>query len=322
MTYGHVRWLRASSAKGVTCARWRIPRSHPAPEPLVLSNQIHMARGPTHIRALFKIYACPMRISGSTVLLTGATGGIGHAIAKAVADRGGRLIVTGRRADMLEELTTEFGARALPVDLAVPDEVERLAQEAGDVDILIANAALPASGTLDSFTVNEIDRALDVNLRAPMVLAHELAPRMVERGGGHLLFMSSLLGKAAMTGTSVYSATKYGLRGFAASLRADLRESSVGVSVVFPGMIRDAGMFADAKVDLPPGTGTSSPDEVASAVVSAIEKNRGEVDVAPLSVRAVSMVAGLAPELAAGLTRRIGADKVTAKVAEGQRDKR
>ena len=263
-----------------------------------------------------------MNISGSTVLLTGATGGIGHAIAQAVAQRGGRLIVTGRRADALEQLVAQFGARALTVDLALPDQAERLAREAGDVDILIANAALPASGTLESFTVNEIDRALDVNLRAPMVLAHELAPKMAAKGRGHLLFMSSLLGKAAMSGTSVYSATKYGLRGFAGSLRADLREAGVGVSVVFPGVIREAGMFADAKVELPKGAGTSSPEEVARAVVGAIEKNRGEVDVAPLPVRAVSMVAGLAPEFAAGLTRRIGADKVTAKVAEGQRDKR
>lgn len=263
-----------------------------------------------------------MKISGSTVLLTGATGGIGHAIAQAVAGRGGRLIVTGRRGDMLEEMVAKYGGRAVVVDLAERADVTRLIDEAGDVDIVIANAALPASGELDSFTVNEIDRALDVNLRAPMVLAREFAPRMATKGRGHLLFMSSLLGKAAMPGTAVYSATKYGLRGFAASLRADLRESGVGVSVVFPGMVREAGMFADAKVDLPPGTGTSSPEEVANAVVSAIEKNRGEVDVAPLSVRAVSMVAGLAPELAAGLTRRIGADKVTAKVAEGQRDKR
>jgi short-subunit dehydrogenase len=263
-----------------------------------------------------------MRISGSTVLLTGATGGIGQAIAHAVTRRGGNLIITGRRADMLEQLASDTDARAFTVDLAVPDDVERLVREAGEVDILIANAALPASGALDSFTVNEIDRALDVNLRAPIVLAHALAPRMAAKGGGHLLFMSSLLGKAAMTGSSVYSATKYGIRGFAAALRADLREAGVGVSVVFPGMVREAGMFADAKVDLPPGTGTSSPQEVADAVVSAIEKNRGEVDVAPLAMRAVSAFASLAPELAAGLTRRVGADKVSARVAEGQRDKR
>lgn len=263
-----------------------------------------------------------MRISGSTVLLTGASGGIGHAIARAVADRGGRLVVTGRRGDVLDELIAKYGGRAVVVDLAERTDVERLAREAGEVDILIANAGLPASGTLESFSVNEIDRALDVNLRAPMMLARQLAPAMVAKGHGHLLFVSSLLGKAASSRTSVYSATKYGLRGFAAALREDLREADVGVSVVFPGIIREAGMFADAKVDLPPGVGTSSPEEVADAVVAAIEKNRGEVDVAPLPVRLVSKVAALAPELVAGVQRRMGADKVTAKVAEGQRDKR
>ncbi len=256
------------------------------------------------------------------MLLTGASGGIGHAIANAVADRGGRLIVTGRRGDVLDELIAKYGGRAVIVDLAERDDVERSAREAGEVDILIANAGLPASGALDSFTVNEIDRALDVNLRAPMMLARQLVPAMVAKRCGHLLFVSSLYGKAASPGTAVYSATKYGLRGFAAALRQDLHGAGVGVSVVFPGVIRDAGMFADAKVDLPRGVGTSSPDEVANAVVAAIEKNRGEVDVAPLPVRLVSTAAGLAPELVAGVQRRLGADRVTAKVAEGQRDKR
>jgi short-subunit dehydrogenase len=263
-----------------------------------------------------------MRISGSTVLLTGASGGIGHAIAKAVADRGGRLIVTGRRRDVLEELIAKYGGRAVVVDLASRDDVERLAREASEADILISNAGLPASGKLESFTVNEIDRALDVNLRAPMMLARELGPAMVAKRSGHLLFVSSLYGKAASPGTGVYSATKYGLRGFAAALRQDLRGTGVGVSVVFPGIIREAGMFADAKVDLPPGVGTSSPEEVANAVVAAIEKNRGEVDVAPLPMRVVTNVAGVAPEFIAGVQRRLGADKVTARVAEGQRDKR
>jgi short-subunit dehydrogenase len=263
-----------------------------------------------------------MQISGSTVLLTGATGGIGRAIAKAVADRGGRLIVTGRRGDLLEQLAADYDGRALTVDLAVRDDVERLAAEAGEVDILVANAGLPASGTLESFTVNEIDRALDVNLRAPMLLAKELAPKMVARGRGHLLFVSSLFGKTTSPGTAVYCATKFGLRGFAGSLREDLRATGVGVSVVFPGIIRDAGMFADANVDLPPGVGTSSPDDVARGVVAAIERNRGETDVAPLPMRLMSGVAGLAPEFASGLTRRLGADKVIKKVAEGQRDKR
>jgi uncharacterized protein len=263
-----------------------------------------------------------MLISGSSVLLTGASGGLGQAIARALRQRGANLLLTGRRVDVLEPLASELDARALAVDLAAPAEVERLVGEAGDVDILVANAALPASGTLSSFTVEEIDRALAVNLRAPIVLAHELAPAMVERGRGHLLFMSSLSGKAATPGTSLYNATKYGLRGFASALRADLRARGVGVSAVFPGFIRDAGMFAEADVKLPPGVGTRSPEHVAQAVLAAIERNRAEVDVAPLPLRVSAAFAGLAPELAAALARRLGSEEITRQMEAGQRAKR
>jgi short-subunit dehydrogenase len=263
-----------------------------------------------------------MQIAGSNVLLTGATGGIGQAIARALAARGGKLILTGRRIDVLEPLAQQLDARTAAVDLAEPAELERLVRESGDVDILVANAALPASGALDSFTVQEIDRALDVNLRAPIVLAHALVPQMVERGRGHLLFMSSLAGKAATPGTAMYNASKYGLRGFASALRADLRTTGVGVSAIFPGFIRDAGMFADAGVKLPAGVGTRTPEDVAEATVKAIERNRGEVDVAPLPLRASTIFASLAPELAGNVARKLGAEDISRKLEAGQRDKR
>jgi len=264
-----------------------------------------------------------MRISGSNVLLTGATGGLGQAIARAIAGKGGKLVLTGRRAEVLQPLAAELpDARAIAVDLAQPTEIDRLLDEAGEVDILVANAALPASGLLRSFTVQQIDRALDVNLRAPIVLAHALAPKMAARGGGHLLFMSSLSGKAATAGSSMYNATKFGLRGFAMAMRAELRSSGVGVSCVFPGFIREAGMFAESGVKLPPGVGTRSPQDVADAVVSAIERNRGEVDVAPLTLRLGSTFSGVAPEIAATFTRKMGGEKLTSSLADGQREKR
>ncbi len=263
-----------------------------------------------------------VQISGSTALLTGATGGIGHAIARALAARGAKLILTGRRTDVLEPLASQLGGRALAVDLAERDEVTRLIAEAGEVDILVANAALPATGTLEDFSVREIDRALDVNLRAPIVLAHGLLPRMIERRSGHLVFISSLSGKAATPNTALYNASKYGMRGFAAAIRADLRESGVGVTTVFPGFIRDAGMFADADVKLPPGVGTRTPEEVAAAVVSGIERNRGEIDVAPLPLRISTVFASLAPETASRVARRIGSDEISSQMAAGQRDKR
>ena len=209
-----------------------------------------------------------MEIAGASVLLTGATGGIGHAIARSLAGHGARLMLTGRRSDVLEPLAAELGATAVAVDLSVAEEVDRLAEQAADTDILVANAALPASGLLESFSAQEIDRALDVNLRAPIVLARALLPGMAERGRGHLVFMSSLAGKASSPASSIYSATKYGLRGFASGLRAELRASNVGVSTVFPGFIRDAGMFADSGVELPSGVGTRTPEDVARAVVA------------------------------------------------------
>lgn len=263
-----------------------------------------------------------MNLAGRSVLLTGATGGIGHAIARAVAARGGRLLVSGRRADVLEPLAAELGARALPCDLADPAELDRLAAEAGAVDVLIANAALPASGALETFTVEEIDRALAVNLRAPMILARRLGEPMAARGSGHLVFISSISGKVAGHGSAVYSATKFGLRGFALGLREDLRSRGVGVSTVFPGFISDAGMFHEADVRLPGYVGTKTPQQVAEAVIGAIEHNRAEVDVAPLGLRAGAAVAGLAPELSARLQRRLGSERLAAEMAAAQRGKR
>ncbi len=185
----------------------------------------------------------------------------------------------------------------------------------------MANAALPGSGKPRLPDAEEIDRALEVNLRAPIAMAHMLVPAMVKRGSGHLLFMSSLSGKAATAGSSIYNATKFGLRGFSGAMRAELHGTGVGVSTVFPGFIRDAGMFADAGVKLP-GAWYTQPRDVAKAVVGAIEHNRGEVDVAPIALRVGSAFAGLAPEMSATFTRRSGSDKIAYDLADVHRAKR
>jgi short-subunit dehydrogenase len=263
-----------------------------------------------------------VNLAGRSVLLTGATGGLGHAIARRLHAEGASLVLTGRRTDVLEPLAAETGARSLAVDLADPDAVLRLAGECADVDVLVSNAGLPGTGQITSFTVEQIDRALAVNLRAPMVLARELAGPMAARGSGHLVFMSSLAGKVAPPLASVYSATKFGLRGFARSLREDLRPSGVGVSAIFPGFVRDAGMFHDTGTKLPPGMGTVAPDEVSDAVVTAIVRNRGEIDVAPVGVRAGAVAARLAPDLANSVSRRLGGTRVAEDHVAMQKDKR
>jgi short-subunit dehydrogenase len=263
-----------------------------------------------------------MDLGGRTVLLTGATGGIGGATARGLAARGATVVLTGRRAEPLEALAGEIGGRAVAADLAPRDAVARLVADAGDVDVLVANAALPASGELTSFSAEEIDRALDVNLRAPIQLARLLAPVMSARRSGHLVFVSSLSGRTAGPHSSLYSATKFGLRGFSLGLRQDLAEHGVGVSCVFPGFVRDAGMFADSGATLPPGVGTRSPEEVAAGIIRAIERNRGEVDVAPLAMRAGARIGGLAPELTARVQGRLGSFRVARAIGAGQRDKR
>jgi uncharacterized protein len=263
-----------------------------------------------------------VNVAGRTVLLTGATGGLGQAIARRLRGAGAQLVLTGRRTDVLQALAGETGALTVAVDLADPVAVDGLAEACADIDVLVANAGLPGSGHLLSFSLEEIDRALAVNLRAPMVLARRLGERMAARRGGHMVFMSSLAGKAAPPGSSVYSATKFGLRGFALSLREDLRSSGVGVSVILPGFVRDAGMFHDAGAKLPSYVGTSTPEAVAAAVLRAIEEDRGEIDVAPLAVRAGSAIAGVAPELSAAVQRRLGAGRIARDMHTGQTDKR
>ncbi|MBV9804009.1 MAG: SDR family NAD(P)-dependent oxidoreductase [Solirubrobacterales bacterium] len=254
------------------------------------------------------------------VLLTGASGGLGHAIARTLAPLASELVLTSRRSEVLGPLAAELGARVIVSDLALRGDVERLIQEAGPLDVLIANAGVSASGRLDELSQEEVDRMLEINLRAPIALARAFAPGMVARRRGHIVFMSSLQGKAATPAAPTYAATKFGLRGFALGLRQDLRPHGVGVSVVLPGFIRDAGLFADSGAKLPPGIGTRSPQDVADAVRAAIEGNRAEIDVAPVGLRLGTAVASLAPAFAAAVSRRFGSERIAARIVAGQRE--
>jgi len=262
-----------------------------------------------------------VQVKGSRILLTGATGGIGSATATVLAESGAELVVTGRRRDVLLPLADRLGAQAVVCDLADRDQVQQLVSQAGPVDVLVANAALPGTGWLTDLEQAAIDRMLEVNLRVPVALAKALAPGMIQRGRGQLVFVSSLNGRVATPATSIYAATKFGLRGFALGLRQDLRPHGVGVSLVLPGFVREAGMFADAGVKLPPGVRTVSPQQVGRGVLRAIERNRAEVDVAPLDLRLGALLGSIAPELAARANRLARADRIAADLANAQRDR-
>jgi short-subunit dehydrogenase len=268
-----------------------------------------------------------VRLQGKTLLVSGATGGIGRAIADALAAEGASLVVSSRKREELERLAQSLpgGAdrhRVAVSDLAEPGGADELLEAAGDLDGLVANAALPASGKLENFSSNEVQRALRVNLESPILMARTLGPRLAEKGGGHLVFISSLSGKIGSPRSALYSSTKFGLRGFAFALREDLHPHGVGVSIVSPGFVRGAGMWADAEVDPPPMIGTTTPEKVARAVVRAIERNRNEITVAPMRQRLAAEIGYRHPEVAARLQRRSGAEQIADDLAAGQSDKR
>ncbi len=268
-----------------------------------------------------------MDLEGKRVLLSGATGGLGRAIAEGLAASGAKLVLSSRRNEELQELARSLpgGARRHQVvvaDLAKPGAAEKLVKDAGDVDGLVANAALPATGKLESFSSEEVQRALRVNFESPILMARALAPKLVKQGEGHLVFIASLSGKVGSPRSSLYNSTKFGLRGFAFGLREDLYPHGVGVSIVSPGFVREAGMFHDAGSKPPPGVGTTTPKKVAAAVVRAIRSNRNEITVAPRRQRLIAEIGYRHPEFAARVQRRGGAEKIAEDLAAGQSDKR
>jgi short-subunit dehydrogenase len=258
-------------------------------------------------------------------MLSGATGGIGQAIAQQLAGEGATLVLSSRKREELEKLAGSLpgeGHEVIVADLAKEGAAARLVADAGDLDGLVANAALPATGKLDAFSDEEVARAIRVNFESPILMARALAPKLVEKGEGHLVFIASLAGKVGSPRSSLYNATKFGLRGFAFGLREDLHAHGVGVSIVSPGFVREAGMFADAGSAPPPGLGTTTPQKVGAAVSRAIRRNRNEITVAPRRQRFLTEFGYRHPGFAASFQRRAGADRMADELAAGQSDKR
>jgi short-subunit dehydrogenase len=262
-------------------------------------------------------------LRGKTVLLTGASTGLGPHIARRLHEAGAKFVLSARNKAALDRLAEELGdARVVVADFSRLGEAERLAREAGEVDVLVSNAGVPASGRLATFKVMELDRAIAVNLRASIVLAHQLLPAMLDRKGGHMVFMSSLAGKVPAAGNTVYNATKFAIRGFALALREELLDTRVGVSVICPTFVSEAGMWAETGLKANSMAGEVSPAEVADAVWYAITRNRAEIDVMPLQLRAGLKVQALAPGLFSAVARATGASKFSEEQGERQRNKR
>jgi short-subunit dehydrogenase len=247
-------------------------------------------------------------IAGAHIAITGAAGGLGAAMARALAGRGARLMLSGRNEVALNALADEVGGEAVVADLCERDQVELLASQVQSLDALVLNAGIGTDAAVADVTVDEIDTVIDTNLRAPIQLAmpfvqHHLATSTP----GSLVLIGSVAGVSTTPESRMYNATKFGLRGFALSLRQDLHGTPVGVTHVLPGFVRDAGMFVDSGTQLPPGVRTRSPADVAAAVCRAIEHGPAEIFVAPPELRLGATVAGTMPAVSAALLRRFGA---------------
>lgn len=256
-----------------------------------------------------------MEIRGRQALVTGASGGLGHAIAMALADHDARLTITARRVRELEALRGRTRAEVLVADLTDRDDLERVVDACRRTELLVLNAGVGSGLGVAETTTEDIDRSLEVNLRAPIVLSTEFVrARLAENLSGHVVFVGSLSGLIPRSTSRLYSTTKFGLRGFALSLRQELHGTNVGVSIVEPGMIRDSGMFAESGVKLPRIIRTRAPVDVADAVLRGITRDAGEVFVAPLELRLAATVGTVAPGLISLVQRRI--DKLVASSAE------
>jgi short-subunit dehydrogenase len=266
-----------------------------------------------------------VNLDQAKALVTGASGGLGASIASQLAHKGVRVVLSGRdRAQLATVLAAlpNDGHEVVVADLSRPESPAELVAAAGDVDLFISGAGVPASGWLAEYQADQVTRALQVNLEAPMQIARLLVPRLTERRRGHLVFISSLAGKVPSPGLSIYCATKFGLRGFALALATELRNTGVGVSVISPGFVREAGMFADSGAELPPGVGSSSTHDVARCVLDAVATGRREIVVAPRRHRAISHAALIAPRLWEPALSGRAAVRTAKQIAAGQVHKR
>lgn len=240
-----------------------------------------------------------MRVSGATVLITGASSGIGAATARAVAAAGGRTVLTGRDGDRLAAVAAATGGTAFVADITEPVKI------AEPVDALVNNAGVGWAGPFDEMTDADIDRLIAVNLAAPIRLTRALVPGMVERGRGHVVFVASIAGATGVRHEAVYAATKAGLIYFADSLRYELAGSGVGISVVIPGVV-DTPFFDRRGRPYDRRRPAPIPAErVARAIVAAIEHGRAEA-FQPAWMRLPARLRGAAPSLFRRLAGRYG----------------
>ena len=227
---------------------------------------------------------------GKTVWITGASSGIGEALAREFARQGANLILSARNAESLERVAADCGGTVhiVPLDLgnadALPAAVDKAIRMAGSIDILVNNGGI-SQRSLAKDTHLSVDRQLiEVNLLGTIALSKALLPHFLERGGGHYVVLSSLMGKFGAPLRSAYAAAKHGLHGFFDTLRAECWRENVKVTLVCPGYIQTNisinALTGDGSrqgtMDEATGKGMT-PETLARKIISAVSRDKKEV---------------------------------------------
>lgn len=225
--------------------------------------------------------------TGKTVVITGASAGVGAATARTFADLGANLVLVARGQAALDKITEELKAITSVINIAM-DVNDSAANEAlleiaekafGSVDVLVNNAGFHQRGDVERNQANDLTKMVDVNLRAPIQLSRLILPYLRKAGGGAIVNVGSLAGRTPLQGAATYAATKAGLRAFTYSLADELKHSGIYVGVVSPGPI-DTGFIMseiDEVEDIVFSQDMSSAQQVADAIVSIARGEKIEI---------------------------------------------
>ena len=222
-------------------------------------------------------------LAGHTALVTGASRGIGAAVALRMAGAGARVHLLARSADVLVRMARELGGSAWPADLEGDGELwgvlnKLTAALGGPPDLVVNAAGVFDMATLADTPIELFDRAVGVNLRGPFLVIRALLPAMLTRGSGSIITVGSVAGHQALPGNSAYSASKFGVRGMHDVLSEELRGTGVRATLVEPGATDTSVWDAygpDGRADLPSRSAMLSVDDVAEAVLFAATRPAG-----------------------------------------------
>lgn len=226
------------------------------------------------------------RFTGQVILITGASSGIGMAVAKAFAKEGGSLMLAARRLDRLSELAATCQALGVPCEIMGTDVqdypqvlrlIEKTIQKYGRIDVLVNNAGLGIFAPFHLQSWENVNRTLRTNLEGALAMCHAVIPHMIKRRSGVIVNVSSVVGKRAVPTLAAYCASKFGLWGFSQALRLELHPQGIHVCHFCP--TATATEFqAVAGIDQTRRSpiGMDSPDRVALALVEAVVKRKRE----------------------------------------------